>query len=104
MYILLWLSQQAGLENHQRTQKRKIRVAESMGYFINRKASKKTVKHTLKETLLLCSYWSLLSSENVSNLSHSGLTGNQELKDKSKCVQMSRRSESVQWCSRFRHR
>ena len=75
-----------------------------MGYFINRKARKKTLKHSLNETLLLHSYWSLLSLENVSDLSRSGLTENQELKDNPKCVQTLRYSESGQRSSPFRHK
>lgn len=63
----------------------KISVTESVRYFINRKARKKSLKRVLNETLLLYSYRSLLLG-NVNDLSHSGMTNhkkNHKLKDNS---------------------
>lgn len=84
MYILLWIFQESGLEKPQKEREEKIRVTDSMRYFINKKARKKTSKHILNETSLLYSYRSLLFLENVSDLRHTGMTKNHELKDNSK--------------------
>lgn len=61
-----------------------IRVTESLRYFINKKARKKTLKHILNETSLLYPHRSFLFLENVSDLRHTGMTKNHELKDNSK--------------------